>query len=147
MRVFIALFSMFCCSKDIVSMEAESSHLPAREISHNLLAPSMLGRVYRDLSNEHLVGRWLSPPETKKVKRIINRYDLNSLFKVVRPFELDMLFQVGIALELAGYRDIAADMILFAHQNGYSDNFVIESLKGEIINKERIVRVLEDLNL
>jgi hypothetical protein len=127
-------------------MESEFSYPPSKEISHNLLAPSVLGRIYRDLSNEHLVGKWLSPPETKKVKRIINRYDLNSLSEV-KPFELDMLFQVGIALELAGYRDLAADMILFAHQNGYSDNFVIESLKGGIINKERIVGVLENLSL
>lgn len=134
---FILFFVLFSCH--CTCMEQESVG--------NIFKPSVLGCVYNDLSKAHLTGKWLSPSETEKADRIIKGYDFSSWNSQIKPFELDMLFQVGIVLESLGYRELAADMILFAHINGYDDNFVMESLKGKIIDKNAIIQVLKNLGL
>ena len=62
--------------------------------SVEIFKPSVLGRVYSDLSKAHLIGKWLSPLETKKADRIIKAYDFTNWNSQIQPFELDMLFQV-----------------------------------------------------
>ncbi len=117
MKSLLILFFMLLSYDCSVCMEQEST----REV----FKPSVLGRVYNDLSKAHLTGKWLSPPETEKASRIVKSYDLSSWNDQIKPFELDMLFQVGIVLESLGYQNLAVDMILFAHINGYDDNFVM----------------------
>ena len=115
--------------------------------SVEIFKPSVLGRVYSDLSKAHLIGKWLSPLETKKADRIIKAYDFTNWNSQIKPFEFDLLFQVGIVLETLGYRERAAEMILFAYNKGYSDNFVIEALNGKKVNKKALISALEGLGL
>lgn len=135
---FILFFVLFSCSCG-VCMEQDSVE--------KMFKPSVLGQVYSDLSKAHLTGKWLSSSETKKADHIIKDYDLSNWNSEIKSFELDMLFQVGIILESLGYRELAADMILFAHTNGYDDNFVMESLQGKMVNKKAIIEVLKNLKL
>ena len=137
MKNFSILFALFFCFNNIFCMQDRCG----------VLTPSIVGEVYAKLSRAHLVGRMLSTPDIKKAKKMVDINQLEHWTQQIKPFELDLLFQLGIVLDEIGHRDLAADMILFSYANGNKNNFVIESIGDEVVTKERIMKVLGDMNL
>lgn len=137
MKSFSILFALFFCFNNIFCMQDRCG----------VLSPSIVGEVYAKLSREHLVGRMLASSDIKKAKKMIDVNQLEHWTQQIKPFELDLLFQLGIVLDEIGHRDLAADMILFSYANGNKNNFVIESIGDEVVTKERIMKVLDDMGL
>lgn len=112
----LSIFSaVFFCFESISCMQHERS----------VLSPSVVGETYTELLKAHLICRILSPSDVKKAKKIVDISRLDHWTQQVKPFELDLLFQLGVVLDEIGYRSLAADMILFSYANGNKNNFVI----------------------
>lgn len=112
----------------------------------SVFEPSELGRVYNELSKSHLVNRWLDSSEMKKAAAIIKKYDLAMWDKQIKTFEFDDLFPIAILLCSLGGRDMATEMIYFAYEKGYRNNFVINRINGTV-NKKTIAEALNNLKL
>lgn len=131
--VHICFLSLFVFSPSICMISKSSA-----------LEPSVISKVYMKLADKNLVGRLLSNPELKKVRKEIDIKQLKNWKQQVKPFEVMLLFQLGIALEEAGYRKLASDMILYAYEKGNTNNFVIETIQGKV-DSQSIEKALEQL--
>lgn len=114
--------------------------------SHSVLSPSIVGEVYTKLSNANLVGRILADQDIQKAKKMVNIEQLKHWDTKIKPFEVDLLFQLGFVLYEIGNVDLAADMILY-YSKGNKNNFVIETTGNKTVDKERIMKVLEAIDL
>lgn len=132
---FILFCALFGCS--CICMERKSVEV---------FKPSVLGRMYNELSKTYLVNRWLDSSEMKKADTIIRKYNLATWKEQIKTFELDELFPIAILLECLGNRDMAVEMIYFAYEKGYKNNFVIDMI-NEAVNKKTIAEALSSLKL
>jgi len=119
---------------------------------NSLFQPSVIGKLYEDLSKEHLIGRWLYPFEIEKAEIIVKDYDFSKWTTQIKPFEISILFYIGFIMGLTGYIELAADMIFFSYENRHANNFVIKPLKKrkkkkkiKAIDRETIIQELERL--
>ena len=114
--------------------------------NEGLFEPSVIGNLYKDFSQNHLIGKWLSPPEISAAFLIMKKYNLNDWKIHIKSFEYDMLFYISMIINSLGDRELAADMIQFAYINGYGNNFIIQSLIDKKIDKNAIIQQLNNIS-
>jgi len=78
-----------------------------------LFKPSVIGKVYNDLSEAFLIGKYLLSFELEKTNNIVKSYDFEGWNTQIKPYEISSLFYVACVLESLGYQKLAADMIQF----------------------------------
>ena len=114
--------------------------------NEGLFETSVIGNLYKDFSQNHLIGKWLSPSEISAAFLIMKKYNLNDWKIHIKSFEYDMLFYISMIINSLGDRELAAEMIQFAYINGYGNNFIIQSLKDKTIDKNAIIQQLNNIS-